>query len=258
MFQKLGFQLFTIRDFIQDLDFADLSLARMRELGYTETQTAGFYGDHRLLAELLKKNDISVVGTHYPLAKILEDPAETMEIHRAYGTTNIGVGALPHESRQSLAALREFIKKYNDAAKLYAKEGFRLTYHNHNFEFERIDGYKTLMEVFYEEFDPNISFVLDTCWVAAGGGDVCAWMRKLAGRLDILHLKDYTVRVAASNHPDILLTEIGNGNLDWDSIMACAEEIGVKHYCVEQDNNWNQTPFNSLRMSAEFLKKYQK
>lgn len=257
MFQKLGFQLFSIRDFIQDLDFADLSLRRMREIGYTETQTAGFYGDPRLLAELLRKNGITVVGTHYPLAKILGNPKETMEIHRAYGTTNLGIGALPNEARQSLDALREFIKTYNEAAKLYAKEGFHLTYHNHNFEFERIDGYKTVMEIFYEEFDPNISFVLDTCWIAAGGGDVCTWMKKLAGRLDILHLKDYTVEVPASHRPLVRLSEVGYGNLDWDSIMTCAEEIGVKHYCVEQDNNWNHTPFNSLRMSAEFLKKYQ-
>ena len=259
MFKNLGFQLYSIRDFIQDPAFADLSLRRMRELGYTETQTAGNYlGDHLTMADLLKKNDIRVVGTHYPLADILEKPEETMAIHRAYGTTNVGIGAIPHEARQSLGALREFIKKYNDAAKLYAKEGFKLTYHNHNFEFERIDGYKTVMDVFYEEFDPSITFVLDTCWIAAGGGDVCAWMRKLAGRLDILHLKDYTVQVESSVRPVIKLTEIGNGNLHWDSIMACAEEIGVKHYCVEQDNNWDGTPFNSLRMSAEFLKKYQK
>ncbi|MBQ9784994.1 MAG: sugar phosphate isomerase/epimerase [Clostridia bacterium] len=258
MFEKLGLQIYTVRDFITDPEFADVSFKRLHDLGYTETQLAGNYLEPKLMGELLQKHGIKVVGTHYSFDKILNDPKETIETHRMWGTTNIGIGAIPHEARQSLDALRKFIKDYNDAAKLYAKEGFKLTYHNHNFEFERVDGYKTLMDVFYEEFDPSITFVLDTCWVAAGGGDVCAWMRKLAGRLDILHLKDYYIRVESSVRPEIKLCEVGYGNLDWDSIMACAEEIGVKHYCVEQDTNWTGTPFESLRMSAEFLKKYQK
>ncbi|MBQ9773720.1 MAG: sugar phosphate isomerase/epimerase [Clostridia bacterium] len=259
MFEKLGLQLYTVRDLLLDPDYADLTFRRLRELGYTEVQLAGNYVEPKLLGELLKKNDIRIVGTHYPLAKILENPEETIATHRMWGTTNIGIGAIPREARESLEALRKFIKDYNEAAKLYAKEDFKLTYHNHNFEFERIDGYKTLMDIFYEEFDPeNITFVLDTCWVAAGGGDVCAWMRKLQGRLDILHLKDYTVKTASSLRPDILLCEVGNGNLDWDSIMACAEEIGVKHYCVEQDMNFDGSPLNSLGMSAKFLQKYQK
>lgn len=259
MFKKLGLQIYTVRDLLLDPDYADLTFRRLHEMGYSEVQLAGNYVEPRLLGELLRKNEIQIVGTHYSFDKILNNPQETIDTHRMWGTTNIGIGALPHEARQSLDGIRKFIKDYNEAAKLYAKEGFKLTYHNHNFEFERVDGYKTMMDMFYEEFDPeNISFVLDTCWVAAGGGDVCAWMRKLAGRLDILHLKDYAIKATSSLKPDILLSEVGYGNLDWDSIMACAEEIGVKHYCVEQDMNFNGSPLKSLAMSAEFLKKYQK
>ncbi len=40
--------------------------------------------------------------------------------------------------------------------------------------------------------------------------------------------------------------------------MAKAEEIGVKHYVVEQDNNWTPTPIDRLRISAEFLEKYRR
>jgi len=61
-----------------------------------------------------------------------------------------------------------------------------------------------------------------------------------------------------SRQRNLQLAEIGNGNLCWDHILATAEKTGVKHYVVEQDSNFDGTPFNSLRMSAEFLAKYRK
>ena len=54
------------------------------------------------------------------------------------------------------------------------------------------------------------------------------------------------------------ITEVGNGSVAWDRVMKTAEKIGVKHYVVEQDTNWEGSPFNSLKMSADFLAKYKK
>ena len=259
MFQKLGVQLYTIRDYMKDPDFADLAFSKLAELGYTEAHTAGNAFDAKLFGELLQKHGISIIGTHYDWNKILTAPEETMEIHRMWGTTNVGIGGMPQDARKNLDGLQSFITDFNRAAELYAKHGFRLTYHNHNFEFVRIDGYKTMMDLLYEGFDPaTTSFVLDTCWVAAGGGDVCAWMEKLAGRLDILHLKDMALVKEEGKGFQPYLTEVGHGNLAWDKIMQTAEKIGVKHYVVEQDKNWQDTPFNSLKMSADFLAKYKK
>lgn len=260
MFQKLGLQLYTVRDYLKDPEFADLTFKRLAELGYTEVQTAGNDFDAKLFGELIAKHGIKIIGTHYSYRGILQDPEETMKIHRMWGTTNIGIGGMPAEPRENLDSLKQFIKEFNAAAELYAKEGFRLTYHNHNFEFYRIDGHKTVMDLLYEELDPkNISFVLDTCWVAAGGGDVRAWMEKLAGRLDILHLKDLWFKYDKRKNAYLpAMTEIGHGNLDWKSILETAEKIGVKHYVVEQDDYFMSTPFESLKYSAETLKPYMK
>lgn len=258
MFQKLGVQLYTIRDYMRDPEFADLAFAKLAEMGYTEAHTAGNDFDAKLFGELLAKHGISIIGTHYDYNKILEEPEQTMEIHRMWGTTNVGIGGMPSAPRKNLDDLKSFIRDFNKAAELYAKHGFRLTYHNHNFEFVRVDGYKTIMDLLYEGFDPaTTSFVLDTCWVAAGGGDVVGWMEKLEGRLDILHLKDLWLKPEDKKfYPT--MTEIGHGNLSWDHIMKAAERIGVKHYVVEQDSNFMTTPFNSLQASADFLAKYKK
>lgn len=259
MFQELGFQLYTIRDFIKDPEFADLALAKVAKAGYSQIHTACVDEKDTEFIDLVHKNGMSIVGTHYSFTKILEAPEQTMELHRAWGTTNVGIGAMPSDARKSLEGLKTFIDKFNKAAELYAKQGFKLTYHNHNFEFVRIDGKKTIMDLLYEGLDPaTTSFVLDTCWVAAGGGDVTDWMEKLAGRIDILHLKDTYLEKDEVKGLTHVITEVGNGSVAWDKVMDTAEKIGVKYYVVEQDKNWSPTPFDSLKMSADFLAKYRK
>lgn len=258
MFQTLGVQLYTLRDYLTDPELADFTFHRLAAMGYTEAQTAGNAFDAKLFGELAAKNGIKIVGTHYDYNKIVNAPEETMEIHRMWGTSNVGIGGMPSAARTNLTDLKNFILEFNRTAELYAKHGFKLTYHNHNFEFVRIDGYKTIMDLLFEEFDPaTVSFVLDTCWVAAGGGDVNAWLEKLAGRIDILHLKDMALKRDKNNYLVPHITEVGNGNLAWDGIMKNAEKIGVKSYVVEQDTNFAGSPFESLAVSFDFLKKYQ-
>lgn len=253
MFNKLGFQLYTIRDFILDKEIADAAFKAVADMGYSECHTACIDDTDAFCAELMAKHGISIIGTHYNWDKIVNEPEKTMEIHEKWGTKNVGIGGMPGGAINDVASLNEFIAKFNKTAEIYAKKGFKLTYHNHNFEFRRIDGYKTIMDKLYEGLDKDTtSFVLDTCWVAAGGGDIRDWMEKLAGRIDILHLKDIMI-LKENNAP--MMTEVGNGNIAWDGVIATAEKIGVKHYCVEQDR-WPGSPLASLKMSSDFLKKY--
>ena len=256
MIKNLGVQLYTIRDFMGDPAFADVAFSKLAEMGYTEAHTAGNAFDAKLFGELLQKHGIKIIGTHYDWNKIVNSPEETIETHRMWNTTTIGIGGMPMPARTNLDELKRFIEDFNRVSEIYAKEGFRLSYHNHHFEFVRIDGYKTIMDYLYEGFDPyTTSFVLDTCWVSAGGADVVTWMEKLEGRLDILHLKDMTLKNKSGVfQPEIC--EVGYGNLSWDPIIKTAEKIGVKHYVVEQDAFFTKSPFNSLQMSADFLKKY--
>ena len=227
-------------------------------MGYSEVHTYGSSTlDNDIIAELCNKNNIKIVGSHFSAPSVFEKSEELMEMHRRWGTDIIGIGSMPKEIRNSPEGVNEFIKSFNKAAEIYAKNGFKLTYHNHNFEFIRIDGNKTIMDKLYEGFDPaTTQFVLDTGWVAAGCGDVIEWMEKLAGRIDILHLKDMTMKQKDEKSITYSITEVGSGNLAWDRILDCAERIGVKSYVVEQDTNFSPTAVDSLKMSADFLSKY--
>jgi len=235
---------------------ADMAFGKLAELGYTEVHTAGNRFDDKCFVELLRKHGIAIIGTHCSPDNVLHNTDKMIELHRLWGTTNVGIGAMPGNAHKDLGELKQFILDFNRAGEAYAKAGMKLTYHNHHFEFFRIDGYKTVMDLLFEGFDPaTVSFVLDTCWVSAAGGDVVDWMEKLKGRIDILHLKDVMLERKDKYYVPTY-TEVGYGNIAWDAVMAKAEEIGVKHYVVEQDGNWTNGAFNSLKMSAEFLSKY--
>lgn len=256
MFTKLGLQVYTVRDHIKDEASMDATFAKLAELGYSELQTAGW--ESETYAALAKKHGLTVVGTHYNFDKIINNIDETVALHKALGTTNIGIGGC---SARSYDDIMTFIEKYNKAAAEYAKHGFKLTYHNHSFEFVRIKDDKTAMDLMVENFDKkNISFVLDTCWVSNAGADVRHWLEKLSGRVDILHLKDIKpVYVDDSFWTQSRLCEVGEGSIWWDGVLETAERTGVKHYVVEQDNYWlDNDPFKSLAVSKKYLEKYMK
>ncbi len=257
MFNRLGVQLYTVRDYFKGEDFIDLTFKKLHELGIKDLHTAGMPFPYEFLGELCKKYDMQVIGSHYDYNEILTNPEETKKIHDFWGTKNIGIGAMPGSARESKDNLLAFIKEFNTAAESYAKKGYKLTYHNHNFEFLRIDGTRTMMDFLYEGLDPDTtSFVLDTCWVAAGGGDVRHWMEKLAGRIDILHLKDMMLN---KSNMTATMTEVGNGTLYWEGIIKTAEEIGVSHYIIEQDTNFaGGDSLRSLAASVNYLKAYMK
>ncbi len=259
MFSKLGLQIYTVRDYMQDDKAIEETFEKLAAIGYTEGQTAG--KESAEYARLAKKYGIDIVGTHIGYDKIVNEVDETIKLHEALGTTNIGIGAMPGEARKNYDGLMRFIEGYNNAAKIYAKHGFKLTYHNHSFEFVRIKDDKTAMDLMVENFDKdNISFVLDTCWVSNAGADVRHWLEKLAGRVDILHLKDIKpIYVDDSFWTQSRLCEIGEGSIWWDGVLETAERTGVKHYVVEQDNYWiDNDPFKSLEVSKKYLEKYMK
>ncbi len=247
MIKEFGLQNYSIREHLETYDDVLAAMKTIKEMGYSYVQTAGEKISLEEIAEIAKEVGIEVCGTHCGLDSLVADPEKAMEQHRKLGTTNIGIGGFFANSAEDVQA---FIKKANAFADVIYEHGFKFTYHNHEHEFRKF-GDKTIMDMLVEGLDPvKTSFCLDTHWVQRGGGDVCSWIEKLAGRIDILHLKDMTIK------PDRtpIMCEIGEGNMDFHKIIAAAEKAGVKYYVVEQDICPGDS-FDSVRQSAEYIKK---
>ena len=115
-----------------------------------------------------------------------------------------------------------------------------------------IDG-KPLLDHIIENTDPEIAtFILDTCWVDFGGGDVVEYINKLKNRIKVIHFKDYNGTVEETGRPRF--SEIGNGCLDWDPIIKACEDANVEYAVVEEDVCPGD-PFDSLKISYDYLTK---
>jgi sugar phosphate isomerase/epimerase len=132
-----------------------------------------------------------------------------------------------------------------------AQAGQILCYHNHNLEFRKLDG-EVILDLIYRGTSPAaLQGEPDTYWIQYGGGDNIAWCKKLAGRLPIIHLKDY--QTTSSNQPH--WCEIGAGVLDFKTIIACAEAAGCQWFVVEQDTCPGD-PVDSLAASFRYIREH--
>ena len=251
--KNLGLQMFTCRDFMHTEEDVRDTFQRVAAAGYKTVQTAGCEVPYEVYGRLAEEAGLQIVGTHDNFNLMVEDFETSLKNHELLKTDLMGVGGYRYES---IADVEAFIEKANAVAKKCAAAGKKFTYHNHNHEFYRWENGKTTMDMLVEGLDPeNTSFVLDTYWVQAGGGDVVAWIEKLAGRIDIIHLKDMRITKPGFDRQQAI-TEVGAGNMDWDRIIAACEKAGVKYYVVEQDSGFKYNCFDSIRRSAKFLEKY--
>jgi sugar phosphate isomerase/epimerase len=234
---------------------------KLAEMGYTVGQTAGTYDfiSPEKYAQYAREAGIEICGTHYSWERIRNDIEGTVAYHKALGTTNVGIGGMPGDARGSVESLNAFINEFNSLAAKYAEYGMKLTYHNHSFEFKKLEDGRTLFDHLVEKFDKkNVTFVLDTYWLQHGGMDIRETIEKLAGRVDILHIKDMEacrdVRIGDHTVSVPYITEIGAGNINFKSIISLAERCGVKHFVVEDDRAVDVGSYDAVKRSADYIK----
>lgn len=259
--KEFGLQLYSVRDHMADEAGVKETFLKIREMGYTLAQTAGTYDfiSPEKFGQYAKEAGVEICGTHYSWDRIKNDVEGTVAYHKALGTTNVGIGGLPWEARQNVDVLNAFIDEFNACAAKYAEHGMKLTYHNHSFEFKRLEDGRTLFDHFVEKFDKeNVSFVLDTYWLQHGGKDIREMIELLAGRVDILHIKDmeacHPTKIGEATVEIPSITEIGSGNLNFKSILATAEACGVKYIVVEDDRAVDVGSFAAVEKSANYIK----
>ncbi len=248
MIEKIGLQLFTIRDTMHTEEEIRESFRRIKAMGYDLAQTAGCEIPYADFGRIAAEEGIEICGTHDDFDAMTADPALAMENHRLLGTTNMGIGGY---WGNTVAEVETFIERANKLADAVYPQGFKFTYHHHSAEFRKLENGKTVMDMLIEGLDPvKTSFVADTYWLQHGGRDVRHWLETMAGRVDILHLKDM-----GFNQDGPFITEIGNGGIWWEGVLETAKKAGVKYFVVEQDT-WPGDPFDSIKQSAAYLKRF--
>ncbi len=247
---QVAAQLYTVREHTKTAADIAAAFGKIREIGYQAVQLSALGPvPEKEVAKMLADGGLTCSSTHESSAMILEQPEAVVERLAKYGCTYT---AYPYPGGVKLDALddvKALAGRLNAAGKVLHEAGMALCYHNHSIEFRRFDG-RLMLDVLYEETDPRyLQGEPDTYWIQYGGGDSEDWCRALAGRLPLLHLKDYVT--TAEQRPTF--AEVGRGNLSWQPIIAAAEESGCEWFIVEQDR-CDGDPFDSLKMSFEHIK----
>ena len=248
----IGAQLYTVRDFAKDLDGFAETLKRVADIGYKTVQVSGTCDfEAAWLAEELRKNGLSCVLTHTKPADILENTEAVCKNHDTFGCRNIGLGAMPGGGKVNDEIYEKFVRDFTPAMEKIAASGHQFFYHNHAFEFTRSKDGKLFIEKLLEDFSPEmLGITLDTYWVQFAGADVCDWMEKMAGRLECIHLKD----MVATFHNQNRMAPVGWGNMNFEKIIASADKAGGRYLLVEQDDCYEENPFDCLKKSYDYLK----
>jgi len=221
----IALQVYSVRD-AAGQDVAQ-TMRKIKEMGYDGVELAGTYGKSvGEIKAILDEVGLELVSAHVGLEG-LEDP-NTLAEYAATGMKYIAIPGMklpenPQELEQTIARIR-------NAAILCKEKGLQLSYHNHDREFQKIDG-RYMLDAFYEEIPADLlQTELDLCWVRVGGENPITYLRKYAGRAPVVHIKDYADGEKLEQRP------VGYGTQDIPGILAAAEAAGTQWLVVEQDD----------------------
>jgi sugar phosphate isomerase/epimerase len=255
--QKYGLQLYSLREQLpRDVKGV---IAKVAVAGYKQVETFGYSKEHGFwglsaveFKKLLRSNGLTTPSGHYGMDSFLKS-GNINEIDDAIEAATIleqEYVTIPYISpnlRQNANDIKSLTNWVNVAAKRVQNAGLKLGYHNHNFEFEPVEG-QMLMEALLKNTDPDlVDFEMDVYWVVRAGQDPIQWLENYPGRFKLIHAKDMDKTDSKLN------TEVGSGSIDFKKIFAVTKSEGVKYYIVEQEN-YKIDPYVSIAQSNKYLR----
>lgn len=247
---QLAAQLYTLRQITQTAaDFAG-AMRQVRAIGYTAVQVSGIGPIPPVeVKAIVEECGLVICNTHIGYDRLLNDLPAVIEQHRLWNCRHVAVGSMPGAYRETgVEGFRRFAREATEIGRRLHDAGLTFSYHNHSFEFVRF-GRHTGLDILYAESDPRyLQAEIDTYWVQHGGGDPAEWIRRMKGRMPVVHLKDMVMWNGQQT-----MAEIGEGNLNWPAILEACRESGVEWYAVEQDE-CQRPPLESLAISYANLR----
>ncbi len=226
------------------------------DFGFKQIESAGTYNlTPEKYKALLAEHGLKAVSGHFPYGRFKNEPEKVIAEAKAIGLQYAGCAWISHKPPFSEAAAREAAAVLNKAGEIGAREGVRVFYHCHGYEFHK-HGDGTLMDLLMKETNPkHVTFEMDVLWVVFPGEDPVKWLKKYPGRWDLMHLKDLKKGVKTGDlggKTDVTNdVPLGTGQMDWPATLKAAKESGVKHYFIEDES---PTVVEQIPQSLKYLR----
>ena len=264
----IAIQLYSVRDeAAHDLRG---TLEAIKAMGYDGVEFAGLHGYAPAdIKAMCAEIGLTPISAHVPYYDMVANPKGVLSDYAEIGCEYVAIPYLTPECRPGTEGFAKVVENAAMLGKAAKELGMYLLYHNHDFEFEKIDG-KYALEVLYDTVSAELlGTELDTCWVRVGGEEPAAYVRKFAGRAPVVHLKDYaggksehmyeligieSEEKAVEENP-FEFRPVGFGVQDMPAILDAAEFAGAKWVVVEQDQpSMGLKPMECAKKSIDYLK----
>lgn len=270
----IALQLYSVRGQMHR-DFEG-TLKAVSEMGYDGVEFAGLFGrTAEEVKALLEKYSLTAVSAHIPLSEMTADPEGVFATYQKIGCRYAAVPYLGAEDRPGtpgFTKVLENIRMISEKAKEY---GIQMMYHNHDFEFVKMESGNYGFDEIYSTIPAELlTAEIDTCWVNVAGEDPAEYVRKYAGRVPVLHLKDFVmpgkkperlyalIGLNEEDAPDkadaFSFRPVGYGAQNMPEILRAATDAGCLWVVVEQDDpSMGKSSMECAKMSIDYLKDVQ-
>jgi sugar phosphate isomerase/epimerase len=225
------------------------TMQRVAEIGYEGIEGCGplLEGDVAANLERFHGLGLQVLAVSAKREQLRDDLDQAMADAKALQAPRVAVWWGPCGSKEQLLRDAEL---YNAAGARLAAEGIRLCYHNHEHEFTTTYDGLYAFDLLAAHTDPDaVFFEIDIAWVTFGGEDPVRVLRRMAGRVPAIHVKDLWCLEERGR-----FTAVGTGVVKVKEAVQAAIDTGVEWVVVEQDKLRNLSAFETITLSRLYLK----
>jgi len=259
----IGLQLYTIRDAMK----TDVpgSLRKVSDMGYRYLELASyadgkFYGiEPSEFRKIVSGLGMEILSSHTQVEAqgiTLDNAKKMAEDHAKIGVKYCVQPWVVEEARKTVASYQKMVADWNKVGEIMKESGIQFGYHNHNFEFDTVEGKIPYFDIFLAELDKNlVTMELDLFWTIKAGQNPVEIFKKYPGRFQLFHMKDMF-----TNQPPFFTTTgvtdfapVGAGVINFKEILAARDIAGMKYMFVEQDKSREEKPFDDIQTSITNL-----
>ena len=264
--ETIGLQLWSVRDQLER--DPRITLQTLAEMGYRQVELMDTTSAAELVpiareyglavnSSFINWNTITGGWQYMPNPDDKMEFAEVIDQAGEAGLSHLIFGYLNPQERETADQWKAIADQGNEAARVAQENGLQMAYHNHNFEWDPVEG-TTGWAILEERFDPELMpFELDVFWAQIAGQDPRPIMARNAERIELLHLKQLKpgtpVVTRLADVPPDAFEELPQGNIPIKDLMRYGQNLGVRYCMVEQDGNYEGSSLASVRQSLEFL-----
>ncbi|PZU79269.1 MAG: sugar phosphate isomerase/epimerase [Chryseobacterium sp.] len=254
--KPLAIQLYTIRDAVAEN--LEKSLERLAQLGFKQLEIYGydgkFFGKTRNEFQTILRNvGLEVISSHHTTGiahsskgTLLNDWEKSVEDLHFIGSKYMVCSYLFEEER-TLEHYKKLPELLNQSGEITKKAGIDFAYHNHDFEFEKLEG-KIIYDFILDKTDSDlVKMELDLYWISKAGFNPLDYFERYPKRFPLWHVKD--MKAGTKD-----FAEIGNGIIDFKTIFEAKEKAGIKYWFLEQDSS-DKDIFESIKISKDYIEK---